>query len=272
MFFIRPHEVKHFWLREALTFHRMTTAAPRRGRELSGFVSDDCGSALNPLTLQGNLGEVDIFLHISGSHAIFSINRKLYQRQFPYQAQTRARPPSDSEMAPQPIEKARFGLGNGRRPLSLIPSGTCSGIIEEGRGHGVRSAQGARGATPVGQFVNSIAELRRPAASALWPTWISNRPGSRTRSRLWPTNERSSTGSRHFTSLRSPAARAAFCTPLSSNSGRATLATGSRTNRNSVASPSTWLWLWTVERYLDRVASPHTGRHAAKIEQRKAAV
>ena len=52
---------------------------------------------------------------------------------------------------------------------------------------------------------NSMAQLTRSLGSALWPTWISNRPGSRTRSRPWPMNDRSSTGSRHVASLRSPA-------------------------------------------------------------------
>ena len=74
------------------------------------------------------------------------------------------------------------------------------------------------------------------AASAHGPTRISTSPGSNTGSRSTPKNRSSAAGSRNRAMPVSPGSSAIFVTPLSSSVGRATLATRSRTNRNTVSS------------------------------------
>ena len=119
---------------------------------------------------------------------------------------------------------------------------------------------------------SSTAQLRRPLGSALWPTWISNRPGSSTGSRFGPTNDRSSTGSRHVTSLRSPAARTAFCTPLSSSKRPGDARHGIAHEQKQGRLTVDRALVMDRKRHLDRVFRVHAGRLAAKIAQRKAAV
>ena len=151
-----------------------------------------------------------------------------------------AEPVSDSELAPQPIEKAGFGLAN------------CEPLLPDKR-------------PGEGHFASSTAQLRRPPGSALWPTWISNRPGSSTGSKFGPTNDRSLTGSRQVTSVRSPAARTAFCTPLSSNKRPGDARHGVACEQKQGRLTGERALIVNRKRHLDRVFRLHLGRLAAKI-------